>query len=557
MRRFLVAVLLLLCAAPPASASGPRAHDFERSLPSSPGAHAARTSGTTRLVRPGRRFDVFGLRWRRAPRFVHVHARVHDPRRGWRRWVELGVADSGAHGTDPAWAGGADALQLRLVGRPLGARLHFVRVRSPRRAPRARAAQTAFPGAPPIVPRSEWGGDQCPPRATPQHGEVKLAFVHHTVTANDYGPEDSRSMVLGICRFHRNSNGWNDIGYNFLVDKYGTLFEGRAGGIDQAIVGAQAQGFNSVSTGISNLGTYQDVPQSEAALDAIGRLLAWKLPLHGAPVEGQVTVTSAGGDTNRYPSGRAVTFERISGHRDGNSTECPGDQLYAQLPRVRELAAGRAPATVPPETAGIPAAITLQPAAPVFLFPQPIAVSGRLTDAAGAGVGDRRVKIEIGTTQGWVGVTATTTAPDGSWSAQFSATRSWDVRAIWNDVASPRTRVVVAPVLSARLRASRVKAGRSAVVTGGVRPQKGSVLVEAWRQANPASTRFVRSFTLRSRTRAGGRFRAAVPLRRPGLYRLRVRFPGDRRNGPAQAADLFVRAVRGRVSGAGGVRAGR
>jgi hypothetical protein len=381
-----------------------------------------------------------------------------------------------------------------------------------------------------------------------------MAFVHHTVTANDYGPEDSRSMVLGICRFHRNSNGWNDIGYNFLVDKYGQLFEGRAGGIDQAIVGAQAQGFNSVSTSVSNLGTYQDVPQSEAALDAIGRLLAWKLPLHGAPVEGQVTVTSAGGDTNRYPSGRAVTFERISGHRDGNSTACPGDQLYAQLPRIRELAAGRAPATVPPQTSGIPAALTLQPGAPVFLFPQPISVSGRLTDAAGAGVGERRVKVEIGTTQGWVGVTSATTAPDGSWSAQFSATRSWDVRAIWNDIASPRTRIVVAPVLSARLTASRVTAGRSAVVTGGVRPRKGSVLVEAWRQASASSTRFVRAFTLRSRTRAGGRFRAAVPLRRPGLYRLRVRFPGDGRNGPAQAADLFVRAVRGRVSGPGGAR---
>ena len=102
---------------------------------------------------------------------------------------------------------------------------------------------------PPIVTRQQWGADQCPPRASPSYGSVDVAFVHHTVTATDYGPQDSAAMVLAICRYHRNSNGWNDIGYNFLVDRYGTIFEGRAGGIDQAVVGAQAQGYNSHSTG--------------------------------------------------------------------------------------------------------------------------------------------------------------------------------------------------------------------------------------------------------------------------------------------------------------------
>jgi hypothetical protein len=115
--------------------------------------------------------------------------------------------------------------------------------------------------------------------------------------------------------------------------------------------------------------------------------------------------------------------------------------------------------------------------------------------------------------------------------------------------------VVVAPVLTAQLSAARVRAGRSATVTGAIRPQKPSVLVEAWRQAAPDSSRYVRAFTLRARAR-GGRFRLAVPLRRPGLYRLRVRFAGDRRNGPAQAADLFVRAARGPTGGTA-VPAGR
>ena len=556
MRRSLLAVIVLLCCAPPASAGGPRAADFELPVAAPGKARAAGGTWTSPVLRPARRFDVFGLRWTRATRDLHLHARVHDPRRGWRRWVELGHAHS-AKGSDPAWAGGADAVQLRVEGRARGLRLHLVAVDTP--APRARAAaraQAQAAGPPPIVPRAEWAGNQCSPRDAPTHGEVRMAFVHHTVTANEYAPEDSRAMVLGICRFHRNSNGWDDVGYNFLVDKYGQVFEGRAGGIDQAIVGAQAQGFNSVSTGVANLGTYESVPQTDVALDAIARLLAWKLPLHGAPVEGQVSVVSAGGSSNRYPSGRTVTFERISGHRDGNATACPGSALYAQLPHLRALAAGRAPALSAPPSDGVPAALTLQPVAPAFTYPQPVQVGGRLTDAAGNGVGGRRVKIEIGTSKGWRGITATTTAGDGSWSAEFRATRSWDVRAIHNAVASPRTRAVVAPTLVARLAASRVTAGRSAVLLGSVRPRRPSLLVEGWRQASPSSTKYVRAFTVRRRTAADGSFRAPVALRRPGLYRLRVRFAGDRRNGPAQAADLFVRAVRGSTGGTGG-RAGR
>src|SRR6185503_14618684 len=112
---------------------------------------------------------------------------------------------------------------------------------------------------PEIISRDQWGASACPPRAPPQYGEVKLAFIHHTVSATDYAPDDSAAMVLAICRYHRNSNGWNDIGYNFLVDRYGKIFEGRAGGVDQAVIGAQAQGYNSQSTGIANLGTFSTV----------------------------------------------------------------------------------------------------------------------------------------------------------------------------------------------------------------------------------------------------------------------------------------------------------
>ena len=163
--------------------------------------------------------------------------------------------------------------------------------------------------------------------------------MHHTVTAVDYAPEESAGIVLGIARYHRDSNGWNDIGYNFLVDRYGVIFEGRAGGVEAAVIGAQAQGWNSVSTGIACLGTFTNIPLDAPAMESLARLIGWKLSLHGVPVQGQVTLESGGGESNRYPAGTLVNFERISGHRDGCETSCPGEQLYAQLPDLRARAA--------------------------------------------------------------------------------------------------------------------------------------------------------------------------------------------------------------------------
>ena len=129
------------------------------------------------------------------------------------------------------------------------------------------------PGVPPIITRDEWGASKCPPRATPAYGEVQARVRpphgdRERLRARRTRPRWCRA----ICLYHRNSNGWNDIGYNFLVDKYGQVFEGRAGGIDAAVVGAQAQGYNAQSTGIANLGTFSTTGQTTAGLDALARL---------------------------------------------------------------------------------------------------------------------------------------------------------------------------------------------------------------------------------------------------------------------------------------------
>jgi hypothetical protein len=231
---------------------------------------------TSRVLRAPRRFDVLGVRGPDAAR-GRFEVRVRRHGGAWSPWVALAVhgdhapdTGTGERASDPIWAGGCDELQLR-SSRPLrGAlRVHFVSVPAVgRRSPVARAAaspkQQAAPGTPPaIIPRAAWGAAAVPPRAAPDYGVVQMAFVHHTVTANDYTPDQSASMVLAIAKYHRDTNGWNDIGYNFLVDQYGQVFEGRAGGVEQAVIGAQAQGYNSQSTGVAVLGTFTGVPIPE------------------------------------------------------------------------------------------------------------------------------------------------------------------------------------------------------------------------------------------------------------------------------------------------------
>ncbi|MCW3065235.1 MAG: hypothetical protein JWN32_2407, partial [Solirubrobacterales bacterium] len=347
-RLFVVICAALLCAlaggaASSAAATGPRASDFEAAV-ALPAAHSAAAGAfVTPTRRAPRRFDLVGFRWRGDAGTVSV--RVRRPG-GWSAWLDLDATGSGPQGlreSEPAWSGGADAYQLRMTRRARAIRAHFVLVTGGRRIARARAAKGST-GAPTIVPRSSWDpANQCPPRVAPSYGKVDMAFVHNTVTANDYAAADTAAIVLAICRYHRNSNGWNDIGYNFLVDRYGQVFEGRAGGIDQPVIGAQAQGYNRFSTGVSAIGTYSTVPFPDPGVQALSRLLGWKLTIGATPTQGTIVETSGGGSLNRYPAGAAVSLNRIAGHRDGDATDCPVNALYAQLATIRSLAAAAAP----------------------------------------------------------------------------------------------------------------------------------------------------------------------------------------------------------------------
>ena len=334
--------------------------------------------------------------------------------------------------------------------------------------------------------------DTVPPREAPSYGEVQLAFVHHTVSANTYGPADSAGIVLAIAKYHRDANGWNDIGYNLLVDQYGQIFEGRAGGVEAAVIGAQAQGWNSKSTGIATIGTWESAALPEAAMQALAQVVAWKLSLHAVPVLGTVQLRSPGGGQNRYPSGADVVFQRVSGHRDGCLTACPGSALYGQLEDLRARAARIAPA--PPPIG--PPTLTAVAGTGEAEYGADAVFTGTLLDGTGVPLAGVPVQVQKQGVAAFVTVGRAVTGSDGGWIARVPWRRSGTVRAravppgATTPVSSGALTVAVRPLLEVGRLPPRVLAGRSVRVRGKVRPV-GPVRVLVERQGKDGRWREV------------------------------------------------------------------
>jgi uncharacterized protein with LGFP repeats len=213
----------------------------------------------------------------------------------------------------------------------------LVALRGPELTRAERAAPYIGP-RPRIITRRGWGADEkLREKGFVYTKKVKAAFVHHTATGNNYRCSQASSVIRGIYRYHVKSSGWRDIGYNFLVDKCGNIYEGRAGGVAKAVLGAHTLGFNTNSMGIAVLGTFGTAKPSSAAVTAIARLTAWKLGLYGVNPRGKTYLKSGGG--NLYRKGKNVRLNVISGHRDGFATECPGRQLYGKLGSARSTSA--------------------------------------------------------------------------------------------------------------------------------------------------------------------------------------------------------------------------
>lgn len=331
-------------------------------LPAAPGrapAHHSTVIETDALETD--EFDVVGVTWESGSARGEVSAWIRTRVSGeWSGWTELHSDADGPDrdsaegadqrsGTEPLAALGSDAIQISIVtpdgSVPDGVQLELVDPGAARGPAVENSATPAEPltqstlasavARPTIYSRSDWGADESIREpGPPEYGSVMGGFVHHTAGANDYASAEVPTIIQGIYAYHVNGRGWRDIGYNFLVDRFGRIWEGRYGGIDRAVVGAQVSGYNSSSTGVSVLGDFTDIEPAEATTTAIEELLAWKFSIHDVDPEGTVS----------YPA--QATLPKISGHRDAGATLCPGELLYAELDFIRDGVTSRMGTTV-------------------------------------------------------------------------------------------------------------------------------------------------------------------------------------------------------------------
>jgi hypothetical protein len=308
---------------------------------------------------PARTFDLVGVHWRGQG---SVQFRTHATGGRWSAWrvaapeaedlPDAGSSEQRAEGGwqigNPYWVGPSDGIRYRVRGRVSRLRAYFVSSPADGLPPR----RLSIAGSPPIIPRLSWGADEKIRRAAPTYASsVAFAVVHHTAGSNSYTASQSAAIVRAIEVYHVKGNGWNDIGYNFLVDRYGQVFEGRFGGVERNVIGAHAEGFNTGSVGVAVLGTYGSAAPPAAAQTALANLLAWRLDV--AHVDPLSTLTWQSGGNPRFPAGTPVFLRAISGHRDTGFTTCPGNALYARLGAIAtQVAALGLPKLYAPSVAG-------------------------------------------------------------------------------------------------------------------------------------------------------------------------------------------------------------
>ena len=286
----------------------------------------------------------------------------------WSPWQELaddgdgpdaGTSDAAnaarRGGTEAVWIGDADAVQLSFSAQdsqPEDVSLVLVGSEEVPLAADALAGAVTLDAAgasfgsgrsavatPPgltVIPRSAWGAraQVCEPDVA---SALVGAVVHHTAGSNDYATQaEAMQQIRNDQRYHIEGRDWCDLGYNFVVDKWGNLYEGRANSLVEPVIGVHAGGFNTGTLGVSMLGTYA-APPSPQTQQAVAQIIGFRLGSYGVNPAGTMQYTTAGGQNSKYQN-TTVTLPRVFGHRDVAYTNCPGDGGYAALGNVRAIA---------------------------------------------------------------------------------------------------------------------------------------------------------------------------------------------------------------------------
>ena len=266
-----------------------------------------------------------------------------------------GEGGSVAGGSTFLWTGGARCARVRLElhrrSSVAGLRVVFVNSSGTsagpgtgpsQRGPVAVQAAAGLPAAaartaqPTIITREQWGANPKLMNCTPDVADfLDVGFVHHTAGSNSYTRAQADDLVRGVYAYHTQGRGWCDIGYNFLIDRFGDVFEGRSGGITENVIGAAQMGFNTGAFSVSLMGTFDTSRPPRSTIRSLVRLLAWRLDVAHVNPHGHAEMTSGGGRTTRYEEGTVVRLRVISGHRDTGLTACPGAALYRMLPGIR------------------------------------------------------------------------------------------------------------------------------------------------------------------------------------------------------------------------------
>ena len=204
-------------------------------------------------------------------------------------------------------------------------------------------ASTVPAGAPDIKTRADWGANENWRSGTPTEREVKHGVLHHTATKNDYTREEAPQQIRNMYHWHTvGNNGWNDLGYNFVIDRFGTIWEGRYGGVEKGIQGAHAGGWNSGSFGVALMGNFNSATPQVEALESIADLFAWKYAIHGLDPDPDARVWQNNASIRTLEGHRNVRSQYIEwSTSDSFRTDCPGERLHWQTSTLRNSIAER------------------------------------------------------------------------------------------------------------------------------------------------------------------------------------------------------------------------